>query len=319
MKKKILSLCLVLALAATAIIGGTLAYFTDKDSKDNVFSVGGIDIAVEETNKVQIGEEDPVDVDDYEFDNIMPNTKITKTAVVKNEDTENDAYVRVVVHFNKYEEVYDILGQEDENGNALYSVEEVFPGWDFSFEKVNGMRFTSTRTPGTDQTTGVELIAVDEIMHSIAGGTILLSGNNYFTTDAEQGETSVSGFTKEEAGRVVVKANNIPADIINGDLQSYIYYQDVAGVYHTGANVGGATGGEGAWIFYLKMPASSEYTLFKGINALPGFDEQDMTLFDGLEIRVCADAIQVSGFDTAKDAFEALQEAHPLADWEFGE
>ena len=44
MKKKIFALCLVVALAATAVIGGTLAYFTDTDAETNVFVVGNIDI-----------------------------------------------------------------------------------------------------------------------------------------------------------------------------------------------------------------------------------------------------------------------------------
>ena len=44
MKKKILSLCLVLALAAVAIVGGTLAYFTDTDAETNVFTVGNVSI-----------------------------------------------------------------------------------------------------------------------------------------------------------------------------------------------------------------------------------------------------------------------------------
>lgn len=44
MKKKILSLCLVLALAAVAVIGGTLAYFTDTDEEENVFVVGNVSI-----------------------------------------------------------------------------------------------------------------------------------------------------------------------------------------------------------------------------------------------------------------------------------
>ena len=44
MKKKILALCLVVALAATAVIGGTLAYFTDTDAETNVFVVGNVDI-----------------------------------------------------------------------------------------------------------------------------------------------------------------------------------------------------------------------------------------------------------------------------------
>ena len=44
MKKKILVLCLVVALAATAIIGGTLAYFTDTDEETNTFTAGGVEI-----------------------------------------------------------------------------------------------------------------------------------------------------------------------------------------------------------------------------------------------------------------------------------
>lgn len=42
MKKKILALCLVIALAATAIIGGTLAYFTDTAEETNIIVVGSV-------------------------------------------------------------------------------------------------------------------------------------------------------------------------------------------------------------------------------------------------------------------------------------
>ena len=44
MKKKILVLCLVVALAVTAVVGGTLAYFTDKDDATNTFTVGNVKI-----------------------------------------------------------------------------------------------------------------------------------------------------------------------------------------------------------------------------------------------------------------------------------
>ena len=40
MKKKILALCVVISLAAVAIIGGTLAYFTDTETATNTFTVG---------------------------------------------------------------------------------------------------------------------------------------------------------------------------------------------------------------------------------------------------------------------------------------
>lgn len=44
MKKKIIALCLIVALAATAVIGGTLAYFTDTDAAKNTFTVGNVKI-----------------------------------------------------------------------------------------------------------------------------------------------------------------------------------------------------------------------------------------------------------------------------------
>ncbi len=44
MKKKVLSICLVACLALTAVVGGTLAYFTDTDQENNTFTAGGVKI-----------------------------------------------------------------------------------------------------------------------------------------------------------------------------------------------------------------------------------------------------------------------------------
>lgn len=51
MKKKIIALCLIVALAATAVIGGTLAYFTDTDEATNTFTAGGVKIALVERQR----------------------------------------------------------------------------------------------------------------------------------------------------------------------------------------------------------------------------------------------------------------------------
>ena len=51
MKKKILSICLVIALAATAVVGGTLAYFTDADKDVNVMTAGNVKIVQNETTR----------------------------------------------------------------------------------------------------------------------------------------------------------------------------------------------------------------------------------------------------------------------------
>lgn len=52
MKKKVLSLCLVVALVAIAAISTTLAYFTDTDAAKNVFTVGGVKIDMHEEERV---------------------------------------------------------------------------------------------------------------------------------------------------------------------------------------------------------------------------------------------------------------------------
>ena len=49
MKKKILSICLVAIIAFTAIAGASLAYLTDRDSAENVFTFGNVEIELNET------------------------------------------------------------------------------------------------------------------------------------------------------------------------------------------------------------------------------------------------------------------------------
>ena len=103
MKKKIVSICLVVALAATAIVGGTLAYFTDTDSEENVFTTGNVDIDLEE-------------VFDEENAKLMPGIDIQKEVTVKNVGTEN-AYVRVHI---AYPSMLD-SGSEDQPQFAAYN------------------------------------------------------------------------------------------------------------------------------------------------------------------------------------------------------
>lgn len=287
-KKKIISLCLVVCLLATAI-GGTLAYFTDTDSEKNTFTVGKVDIDVSETNEIN-----GVAVTGNAFENVMPGSVITKTPVVTNNSSE-DAYVRVVVRATNQEELYALLEK--------YSETDVFVGWDFEFDKVGGMRYTSTRSPGT--TDGVELIAVDEGISSHGSGNVLISADNYFKTDAET-NLNVNGFSKDGDNRILINTNKLSHDVIN-NASDYIYYQDLVGVYKPSCV---------AWIFYLKMAPDTSYTLFEGINVPSEIEAAtDMAFFNGLEINVCADAIQSTGFTNAKAAFEALNEAHPLSAW----
>ena len=84
-KKKILSLALVVCVAAILAIGGTLAYFTDTDSADNVFTVGNV--------KIDLVEEQ---WDTEEKEDVYPGEALAKDPVVKNLG-DNPCFVRVKV------------------------------------------------------------------------------------------------------------------------------------------------------------------------------------------------------------------------------
>ena len=60
MKKKVLSICLVACLALTAVVGGTLAYFTDTNEATNTFTAGGvkIDLIEQQVNEAGTALED---------------------------------------------------------------------------------------------------------------------------------------------------------------------------------------------------------------------------------------------------------------------
>lgn len=62
MKKKIIAVCLIVALAATAVVGGTLAWFTDDEVASNVFTVGNVDIELTEPNWTSTGSQDAPEI-----------------------------------------------------------------------------------------------------------------------------------------------------------------------------------------------------------------------------------------------------------------
>ena len=92
MKKKIFSLCLVIALIAIAITGLTLAYFTDTDAQVNTMTTGNVSIDQDEW-------QDP----NHEFPwedggDIVPDVPVGKYVTVKNDGTK-DVYARTLIAF----------------------------------------------------------------------------------------------------------------------------------------------------------------------------------------------------------------------------
>ena len=102
MKKKITAIALVVCLVAVAVVGGSLAYFTDNAEKTNTFTVGNVDITLTEPNWEGSGKEDAPEV--------YPGEPLAKDPTVKNTGA-NPCFVRIKV------EGLDCLGNA---GNIIY-------------------------------------------------------------------------------------------------------------------------------------------------------------------------------------------------------
>ena len=158
--KKIISLCLVLALALTAIGGATLAYFTDTDKADNTFTTGNVKIDLLEN----FGDNDPETAE-----KLLPATGsaqdgslengITKEVSVKNIGTEK-AYVRVHIA------IPSVL----DNGNPEFDAGKNTLHFNFTPESVVAGQWNWSKTTGEPTT-----------------------GNwNFYTTTVKEGEKEIS-------------------------------------------------------------------------------------------------------------------------------
>lgn len=131
MKKKILTLGLVLSLAATAIVGGTLAYFTDDEKATNVMTAGNVDINLEE---FMVTEEGKVKFESDKTETLYPMTDEQGVAMNANKVVEvfntssskDDVYIRVLIAFESMQD-----GQEDDpllHFAGVHSNDYVFSG-----------------------------------------------------------------------------------------------------------------------------------------------------------------------------------------------
>lgn len=115
-KKVVASTAAVLGIAAI-VAGGTIAYFTDKDTATNTFTVGNVDITLNEKDFVGQDIVDPTNVGQ-----LMPGSSTT-TAVAKNatvtvEDGSSDSYVWVELLVPA--PLYESKSERNESNNALH-------------------------------------------------------------------------------------------------------------------------------------------------------------------------------------------------------
>lgn len=105
MSKKTIALILCMVMALTMGLGGTLAYLTDRDAKTNIFTVGNVDIELDE---------------DFEQGaELIPGVDVEKNPTIKNTGS-TDAYVWMTIAVPSYAE-----GEDSKNLVHWDSIDEV--------------------------------------------------------------------------------------------------------------------------------------------------------------------------------------------------
>ncbi len=109
MKKKLTAICLCVALVAIAVVGASLAYFTDTTEKvTNTFTMGGVDIKLEEQN--------------WNADashKLMPGVTFEKDPTITVEDGSDDSYVFLEMSFNKFSSLLWVMAADADADDSI--------------------------------------------------------------------------------------------------------------------------------------------------------------------------------------------------------
>lgn len=105
MKKKTLAFVLCAALISVAMIGGTLAYFTDTTvEKENTFTIGKVEIDLDEPNWDEDGDH-----------TLMPDKEISKDPTITIDENSQDCWIFLDVKIEPAGKLLELMRLEDGN------------------------------------------------------------------------------------------------------------------------------------------------------------------------------------------------------------
>ena len=219
-KVLLLTLCAVALVAASVV--GTLAYLTSQDTVVNTFTVGKVDIALNEAKVTPDGKLDGterVKTNDY---HLLPGMTYVKDPTVTVIKGSEESYVRMILHITDRADVIDVFG-------ADFKVEDILTGYDttvwvptsrvddetndiISYEfrykepvttleqeedEVLASLFTGFTVPGA--------LKNDE-MAKLVGMQIVIEGHAIQTATFTAADYTAEGITDEEAAKLAVDA-----------------------------------------------------------------------------------------------------------------
>ena len=267
--KKALALLLVIVLTASATLGITLAVLTDKSEvKHNVFNVGKVNVEVtEEVGGITAGGVTEK-ADGAEYNLVTPGDHLKKEVTVKNTG-DIPAYVAVTVTMNNADKINNAIDEWYENDPYYYDEAKIQAIYDYVFENW-GLNYTKTDADGN--ATGMRLTITGDDMPDHT-----LQVDSVKTIDEYSIPYTQNWFEKTQ-------------DVIPFDG----YYTTGMGEY------------EFKWTYYMLLDDGEESVLFTGLNVPLDFNNDQIAMFEGLDIKISAAAIQAENFADPIDAFKAL-------------
>lgn len=150
------TLIVVLAVVAVVVASvlGTLAYLTDRSSVENTFTVGNVDIKLDEAVTDEDG--NPVDDDndgkpdrtpDGNEYHLVPGESYTKDPTITVKANSEESYVRMILTVYNASAVQAIIDADNASGNAVKDYADLFAGWDNTKWIYNG--FTADTAANT--------------------------------------------------------------------------------------------------------------------------------------------------------------------------
>lgn len=211
-KRKTLLVAMALSMVAILAAGATLAYFTAEDEVKNVFTMGNVDISLDEAPVVKTGDkwaadEDAARVKTNEYKDIYPGAVLPKDPTVHN-DGSYEAYVRakVVVDFNKLAGLQadkQLFNGETADAELLSIVDIDTANWTFETYAVDfesrTVTYTYTLNEALAADADAKLFSKVTIPTALTNEEVEAYGLQNFTIDVLAEAIQTFGFENAEA------------------------------------------------------------------------------------------------------------------------
>lgn len=237
-KALLLTLCAVLLVAASVL--GTMAYLTSTDTVTNTFTVGKVEITLDETD-VTNPNGPRVKANSYK---LMPGTTYTKDPTVTVKAGSEESYVRMKVTFNNAAALMEMLPNAD-------NLEDFTPDEIALIKKIAPILFLTNYT------------AVDSVWlpeYAMRGMEKTLADPNYFVYDAQADTvtyifyypTTVTATTADVTLPVLFDSIKVPEHVTGEQLKALNNFQIT--VVAEAIQAGSFVDADDAWTAFAEQP-----------------------------------------------------------------